>query len=210
MKVPLGSFIFLCMLFEEFHVRFLRNKVVSKLDLFVIDFIKILERYTDYVIVSGYVSILFGRSRGTEDIDIFIEKIDFKKFKQLNDELRQKKYWFLNAENPLELYGMLNDKLAIRAAIQDTVIPNIEIKFTKNRIDKDSLQKHMEVKIDQDSINISPLEIQIPFKLYLGSDKDIEDAVYLYELFGEHLNKEKLKQYMDLLKVEGNNYGIEF
>jgi hypothetical protein len=44
----------------------------------------------------------------------------------------------------------------------------------------------------------------------LGSDKDIEDAVYLYELFGEHLNKEKLKQYMDLLKVQGSNYGIEF
>jgi RecA-family ATPase len=62
----------------------LRNKVVSKLDLFVIDFIKILEKYTDYVIVSGYVSILFGRSRGTEDIDIFIEKIDFKKFKLTN------------------------------------------------------------------------------------------------------------------------------
>ena len=90
-------------------------------------------------------------------------------------------YWFLNAENPLELYEMLNDKLAIRAAIQDTVIPNIEIKFTKNMIDRDSLQKHMEVKIDRESLNISPLEIQIPFKLYFGSDKDIEDAVYLYE-----------------------------
>jgi len=77
-------------------------------------------------------------------------------------------------------------------------------------IDRDSLQKHMEVKIDRESLNISPLEIQIPFKLYLGSDKDIEDAVYLYELFGEHLNKEKLKQYMDLLKVQGSNYGIEF
>ncbi|MBC2697543.1 MAG: hypothetical protein HF976_03565 [ANME-2 cluster archaeon] len=56
---------------------------------------------------------------------------------------------------------MFNDKIAIRAAIQDTVIPNIEIKFTKNRIDRDSLQKHMEVQIDRDSINISPLEIQI-------------------------------------------------
>ncbi|MCD4815625.1 MAG: hypothetical protein K8R06_04390 [Methanosarcinales archaeon] len=135
--------------------------MVSKLDLFVIDFIKILEKYTDYVIVSGYVSILFGRSRGTEDIDIFIEKMDFQTFKQLKDELRQKKYWFLNAKNPLELYAMLNNKLAIRAAIQDTVIQNIEIKFTNDRIDRDSLQKHMEVKIDRDIINILLLEIQI-------------------------------------------------
>ncbi|MCD4767139.1 MAG: hypothetical protein K8R34_11575, partial [Methanosarcinales archaeon] len=52
-------------------------------------------------------------------------------------------------------------KLAIRAAIQDTVIQNIEIKFTNNRIDRDSLQKHMEVKIDRDIINILLLEIQI-------------------------------------------------
>ncbi len=135
--------------------------MVSKLDLFVIDFIKILEKYTDYVIVSGYVSTLFGRSRGTEDFYIFIEKMDFQTFKQLKDELRQKKYWFLNAKNPLELYAMLNNKLAIRAAIQDTVIQNIEIKFTNNRIDRDSLQKHMEVKIDRDIINILLLEIQI-------------------------------------------------
>ena len=50
---------------------YLKNKVVSKLDLFVIDFINILKKYMDYVIVSGYVSILFGRSRGTEDIDLY-------------------------------------------------------------------------------------------------------------------------------------------
>jgi len=43
---------------------YLKNKVVSKLDLFVVDFINILKKYMDYVVVSGYVSILFGRSRG--------------------------------------------------------------------------------------------------------------------------------------------------
>jgi len=135
--------------------------VVSKLYLFVIDFIKIIEKYTYYVIISGYIFILFGRSSGTEDFYIFIEKMDFQTFKQLEDKLRQKKYWYLNTKNPLELYAMLNNIFAIRAAIQDTVIQNIEIKFTNDRIDRDSLQKHMEVKIDRDSINISPLEIQM-------------------------------------------------
>jgi hypothetical protein len=32
---------------------------------FVLDFIRILEQKTSYVIVRGYVAILFGRSRGT-------------------------------------------------------------------------------------------------------------------------------------------------
>ncbi|MBI2141461.1 hypothetical protein HYU16_03480, partial [Candidatus Woesearchaeota archaeon] len=44
------------------------DKVLNELDKFVLKFIKILEKHADYVIVSGYVSILFGRSRSTEDI----------------------------------------------------------------------------------------------------------------------------------------------
>lgn len=188
---------------------FLKNKALSKLDLFVIDFINILEKYTDYVVVSGYVSILFGRSRGTEDIDIFINKIDMEIFIKLNRELIGKQYWFLNAENPGELFGMLQDGLAVRIAAKDTVIPNIEIKFVKSDLDRISLREHMVVNTGKESINISPLELQIPFKLYLGSDKDIEDAVYLYDIFLKYLDKVKMKQYMSILKVKGEGYGID-
>lgn len=39
---------------------------------------------------------------------------------------------------------------------------------------------------------ISPIEIQIAFKLWLGSEKDIEDAVYLFELFKDKLNRNLL------------------
>ncbi len=187
----------------------LKNKVVSKLDIFVIDFINILKEYVEYVVVSGYVSILFGRSRGTEDIDILIKKIDFDTFIRLYRELIEREYWFLNAENPIELYGMLENRLAIRAALKNTVIPNIEIKFVKNDLDIISLNEHRVVKIGKESINISPVELQIAFKLHLGSDKDIEDAVYLYDIFLERLDKVKLKQYMNILKVSGTDYGIE-
>jgi hypothetical protein len=93
---------------------YLKNKVVSKLDLFEVDFINILKKYMDYVIVSGYVSILFGRSRGTEDIDLLINKIDMDTFLKFHNELIEKNYWFLNAENPNELFGMLEDKLVSR------------------------------------------------------------------------------------------------
>ena len=50
---------------------------------------------------------------------------------------------------------------------------------------------------------ISPIELQIHYKLYLSSDKDIEDAVYLWVLFREMLDG-------DLLQVQGEPYGIEF
>jgi hypothetical protein len=101
----------------------LKNKALSKLDLFVIDFANILKKYTDYVVVSGYVSILFRRSRGTEDIDILIKKIDMETFIKFNMELIEKQYWFLNADNPGELFGMLQDGLAVRIAAKETVIP---------------------------------------------------------------------------------------
>lgn len=187
----------------------LKNKVLSKLDLFVIDFVDILTKYADYVVVSGYVSIIFGRSRGTEDIDILIKKIDMETFIKLNRELIGKQYWFLNADNPGELYGMLQDGLAVRIAVKETVIPNIELKFVKSDLDRISLREHIVVKTGKHIINISPLELQIAFKLYLGSDKDIEDAVYLYDIFSKYLDIVKLKQYMSILKVKGADYGID-
>ena len=49
------------------------EKELSNLDNFVHQFIGLLESLKiEYTIVSGYVSILLGRSRGTEDVDILI------------------------------------------------------------------------------------------------------------------------------------------
>ncbi len=43
------------------------------LDAFAEDFVAVVEKYARYVIVSGFVAIAHGRSRGTEDVDIIIE-----------------------------------------------------------------------------------------------------------------------------------------
>jgi hypothetical protein len=48
------------------------EKHLTLLDMFVLGFIRVLELCTPYVIVSRYVAILFGRSRGTEDVDILV------------------------------------------------------------------------------------------------------------------------------------------
>jgi hypothetical protein len=46
----------------------------DRLDTLAIDFSRILSRLgIDHVFVAGYVAILAGRSRSTEDIDVFIE-----------------------------------------------------------------------------------------------------------------------------------------
>ena len=188
---------------------YIKNKVITALDKFVLDFVKFLERCTEYTIVSGYVAILFGRARGTEDIDTLVARFDKNTFISFFKILVENNYYFLNSENANELYEMLEEGLAIRIARKNTVIPNIELKFVKDKFDRYSLENKIKVTINDYHIFISPIELQIPYKLYLGSNKDIEDAIYLWDIFKEGIDLNLLKKFMDKLNVQGEKYGIK-
>jgi len=155
------------------------GKVVTKLDQFVGTVTDIINQYTSYVIVSGYVAILFGRARGTEDIDLLINHMDKDTFSSLFLDLSAQGFYFLNSDNINEIYSMLCDGLAVWIAKEEMVIPNIEIKFLKDDFDHYAINKRKTVTFEDIRFFISPIELQIPYKLYLGSDKDIEDAMYL-------------------------------
>ncbi|MBS3172592.1 hypothetical protein J4438_03360 [Candidatus Woesearchaeota archaeon] len=176
------------------------DKELSELDLFTLDFIKILKKYTNYVIVSGYVSILLGRSRVSEDVDIIIPKLDFKKFELLADDLKKNNFYCLNNEKNRDIYDYLVKNTAVRFAKKNTVIPNIEIKFEKNKFDKISLNNTIKVKIENYEIVISQLELQIAFKeKVLKSQKDMEDARHIRNVANEHLNFELIDSYKVML-----------
>ena len=49
---------------------------------------------------------------------------------------------------------------------------------------------------------IIPLEMQIAYKLFLGSEKDIEDAKHLYNMFKDKLDASLLKEFNKKLKIE--------
>jgi len=49
--------------------------------------------------------------------------------------------------------------------------------------------------------NQSSLELQIPFKLYLGSQKDIEDARHLYKVVQDHLDTKMLNDFNQKFKT---------
>lgn len=179
------------------------DKPLNELDAFVLRFIRIVEKYVDYVIISGYVAILLGRSRATEDVDLFIKPLEKEEFIKLYHELKEAGFWCLNAESDNEVYSYLKDNIAIRFANKGQSIPNLEVKFPKNRLDLDAFADFIEVETQAGVLKISSLEKQIAFKkYYLGSDKDLEDAKHLEELFKEHLDKEKIKKYQELIKLE--------
>ena len=168
---------------------FVFDKELNGLDEFVLKFTSILNRANvEYVIVSGYVSILFGRSRSSEDVDMILERISLKQFKTLWDSLA-KDFECINAGETDDAYTeYLSTGHAIRFSEKLKFIPNMEVKFPKNVLDNWSLENRKKVTVNRQSIYISPLELQIPYKLFLGSEKDIEDAKYLYKLFKDRID----------------------
>jgi len=187
----------------------IEGKALNMLDSFVLDFTQMLEGRVRYVIVSGYVAILFGRSRGTEDIDIIIEHLAKEDFGMLHRTAIAKGYNFLNPEDEQGLFEMLDEGLAIRAAQGDRVIPNAELKFSKDDFDRFSLDNRLKAIIGQRYVYISPIELQIAYKLWLGSDKDIEDATYLWELFEDRIDRKLMRKLMQEMKVDGEEHGIK-
>lgn len=178
-------------------------KKLLSLDEFVLSFTKLLEKAgVRYVIVSGYVGIFFGRSRNTEDVDILIERCGKETFAALWS-LASRDFECMNAKNPETAYARYLDRdSALRFHKKGEFIPNIELKFTKNEIDDFTLENRVEIVLNKSHrIFFPPMEMQVAYKLYLGSEKDIEDSRFLYGLFGDKLDKEMLRNALRMLDV---------
>jgi len=179
------------------------DKVLNELDKFVIRLIKILEKHTDYVIISGYVATLLGRSRATDDIDIFIRESDKEQFLLFYNDLKKHGYWCLNGESGDELYQYLAEGLAIRFAIKKQITPNFEVKFAKKKQQLLAFSDTITVLLGENKIKISSLERQIAYKrYYLKSDKDLEDAMHIEKVFKEHIDINKVNYYKRIIENE--------
>jgi hypothetical protein len=186
----------------------LSEKVENTLDKFVLDCVGIVSRFTRYVLVSGYVVILVGRSRVTENVDMLIEPMDLATFKKFHRTAEKAGFEFINPEDAAGLHEMLKDQTSIRMARVGTIIPNLEMKYARDKPGQESLAQRQHFLMNGKDLFTSPFELQIPYKLYLGGDKDIEDAVFLWELLKDDLNPKDLQKYMKMMGVEGHKYGI--
>jgi len=188
----------------------IENKTLNFLDKFMLDFAKTIKKHSGYVIVSGYVSILLGRSRASEDIDLLIPKMNITDFKLLFEDLLKNGFECLNTSIADEAYEMWHEH-AIRFAKSMMAVPNIEFKIIDKDIQENAFKNRVKVVLGKDILYISSLELQIPYKLSLmsdsdiqdiSSDKDFEDAKHLYNYFKEDLDMEKLLYFVKLLNVE--------
>ena len=177
------------------------SKELGPLDIFVLDFCRHLGSIK-YAIVSGYVAILFGRNRSSEDIDIFIDRLNYAQFQNLWKRLKGEFDCIITDDAKIAFNDYLQKGTAIRFARKGEFIPNMEIKFTKNGLDEWAISKRVSVILNDNKLCISPIELQISFKLFLGSEKDIEDARYLYKIFNNNINIDALLEFNRKLKIE--------
>ena len=183
------------------------NRELNELDIFLKDFLQILKRHSDYLDVSGFVSISTGRTRGTEDIDVIVPIMNKDKFQAFISELLQNNFWCYQGDNYIELYKYINELKNIRFARKEELFPNIEfISFDDTKLAKKFEFEHpQKIKIDNFEFKIPPVEFEILYKeIVLGSEKDIADAKHLRTFFKEILKKEKFKEYELIIKMEMN------
>ena len=174
----------------------------NQLDELAIRFSKILGRFDiKHVYIAGYVSILAGRARSTEDVDVLIERIDEETADELAETLDEKGFW--GPTMPLtSMYELLDNGDNIWIAPEDQITPHLEVKFARDEFDRASLQNAITARIGDEAIPIGPLELQIAYKLHLSAQKDIEDAVHLYTLFEQSLSLPRLEEWVTRLDVE--------
>ncbi len=181
----------------------LDDKELTTLDKLVLKFTQAMGD-ADYVIVSGYITIFFGRIRGTEDIDLLINKMSMEQVEKLHEKLIEKGFEPVNnVEDAKDAYELLSEGSSLRYAEKGTWAPNFELKFVKKPLDRHTMDNRIRVVVNaKHSMYISPIELQIAFKLWLGSDKDYEDARYIYNVFKAHIDAGKLREFITELHVK--------
>ncbi len=149
-------------------------------------------RSLPYAIVGGYVAIMLGRPRESEDVDLLCQPLDYARFLQLHRELT-KKFECLTPGRPPRLFADYleagSESTALRYAKKGTFVPNVEFKFAIKPLDRRAVRLRMPVDANGRIAFVGPLGMQIGYKLYMGSPKDIEDAKWIYRAAGGNLDE---------------------
>jgi len=178
---------------------------LTQLDLFTKKFIDILKKYSDYLVVSGYVSICSGRTRGTEDVDVILPVLNKEKFKDLFNDLEKNGFWCYQGDNAEEAYDYIQSLNSIRFALKDELFPNIElIPFNETKKAKSFEFNHpQKIRIREFTFKIPTIEFEILYKeIVLRGRKDIEDAKHLRSFFSDIIKKERFDEYRPIVESE--------
>lgn len=178
------------------------------LDKFTEDFCAIMDKHAKYIVCSGFVAIAHGRTRGTENIDMIIEKISEEKFQKLHEELVKNGFQCIQSENTKKLYNQyLKEGISIRYVLKSDSFapPEMEVKFAKDKLDEQQIKERQKLPLTGLNIYFSSIESNIAFKEeYLKSDKDMEDAKHLRIIYKGKFDESKIDNIKREIKAMRN------
>jgi len=173
------------------------------LDKFVEEAAGIVSKYCKYAVVSGFVAIASGRSRGTEDIDMIIERVPKEVFRRMHADFEKAGFEALQSASADKLYDMyLRQKTSIRYVKEGTYVPELELMFAKDRLDDDQLENRVKLPLTGLDVYFSSVETNIAFKEeMLKSDKDMEDARHLRMVYSDDIDEDEINRIKGLIKA---------
>ncbi len=176
------------------------------LDEFAIRFCKIIDKHTKYIVVSGFLVISSGRIRSTEDIDMIIERISEEKFNELHKELIANNFTCMQSDDPKEIFSYLKDNLSVRYTYNKMPLPEMEVKFAVDELDRYQLSTRTKIPGTGVDIYFGSVNMNIAFKEeYLKSNKDLEDAKHLRIVYHNIIDEneiENIKQKIRRLRLK--------
>jgi hypothetical protein len=179
------------------------QRELTELDRFVRDFLHALN--SDYLVVSGFVSIATGRTRGTEDVDILFPLMHKAAYQEVFDRILDAGFWCYQGDTLQVVYEYVQELKHIRFARKDQIFPNIElIPINESKKAQWFEFKHpQKMRVGRWEFKIPPIEFEILYKeLVLGSKKDIQDAKHLRQFFRAVLRDENFKAYRKVIQDE--------
>ncbi|MDO8740970.1 MAG: hypothetical protein Q7J54_05365 [Candidatus Woesearchaeota archaeon] len=172
------------------------------LDKFCLNFCKVLEKHCKYIVVSGFVAISSGRPRGTEDIDIILEKLIKEQFILLHNDLVKKGFVCMQGLDASKLYDdYMNENISIRYTWKNEPLPEAEIKFSKDALDEYQLKTKVKLKLTGLDVWFGSINMNIAFKEeYLKSEKDMGDAKHLRIVYAELVDEKEINKIKELIR----------
>jgi hypothetical protein len=171
------------------------------LDKFVIDFTKVLEKYSKYAIVSGFLAISNGRVRGTEDIDLIVEEMSKDTFEKFFKDIYKHKFVCIQGDDSKLIWDLyLKSKDTIRFVRKGTEMPDMEFKFPKSEADRVALIKRKKLPLTGLPVYFGSVESTIAFKEHLlKSPKDLDDSKHLRLIYSKEINEKEIARINKLI-----------
>ena len=171
------------------------------LDRFCEKFCGIVDTHCRYIIVSGFVAISSGRVRGTEDIDLIIERLSKEQLEALHHDLIDAGFVCMQSASVDEIFSYLKDNLAVRYTLSDKPLPEMEMKFAKDALDNEQLQLRTKLPLTGIDIWFGSIPMNIAFKEeLLKSDKDLKDAEHLRKVYPELADEREILRLKVLIR----------